>query len=104
MTRVHDLGAMSREQLIDLKWNEEHELDDIKTQIGAAKANAVKGQYSDPDWWARVNESLRNKQRFIQKIQWTLRETRSNGMEERIDRLEQMVCRLCEAMNIGSSK
>jgi hypothetical protein len=53
---VSDLDLMSRYKLIDLKLQIDSELADIKRQIQAAKTRlATTGEYSNPEWFARIS-------------------------------------------------
>ena len=68
-----DFRSADREYLLEILEELHEDLDSIKYQIASAKRIlAIDGEYSDPDWWIKINSLLRLRRRQIQKIQHRL--------------------------------
>lgn len=73
--REYDIAQCNKGELLLLKGEIDYAIDDIKEQLGRAKARvATHGEYSDPDWYRRTERALRIKRRQSQRIQQRLGE------------------------------
>lgn len=66
---MDDLRKIEDQALVDLNTKLVNEASEIKQQIADAKSAAYGGEYSDRDWWRRVNGALNVKQKRIRNIQ-----------------------------------
>ncbi len=66
---MDDLRKLPDHELVDLNVSLVNEAAEIKQQIAEAKSKAYGGEYSDRDWWRRVNGALSAKQKRIRSIQ-----------------------------------
>ena len=77
---VNDFPGMSREDLLKRKLEVEEQIQSIKAQIQAAKHKVKEfGEYSDRDWYQKVNGARRVYGRFLQAIQNELARRRDSG-------------------------
>jgi len=70
------LDGLTEAELLDLKEETDLAIASIKIQIEDAKAKAGDGEYSNRDWWRRVNNARRIKGLQSQQIQHALRRLR----------------------------
>lgn len=91
-----DLSSAEHLTLIEVYTRLNNECADIKAQIAEAKSKVwTDGEYSDPQWFRKVNDALRIKQRVVRQLQVEFKrrkdEARKGGGERptfRVDALD----------------
>ncbi len=65
-----DLSTAAQADLVEVYTSLNNECADIKAQITEAKSKVwTEGTYSDPEWYKRVHDALRLKQRVVRLLQ-----------------------------------
>jgi hypothetical protein len=83
----HDLEAMTRDDLLQLKSQIDDRRAGIDSQIADAKTKVhTEGQYADPDWYGRANHAAKRMGRQSQKIQIEL--ARKKGLQKERNKSE----------------
>jgi hypothetical protein len=77
------LQVATYDELLDLKLKVDEDIGEIQIKITQAKAKAVKGEFSNPDWFARINTAKHIKRALSQRLQ---REIGKRGKAEREQR------------------